>query len=83
MSKKLVVFGNGIGKEIDPEYYCLERSLLKAWDEGGLSDVQKELLHSCLNDDVIESELTAPTKEEELADMQRVLNSCDTIRKTY
>lgn len=42
---------------------------------------QKELLHFCINDGLIEDELTAPTKEDELADLQRVLNSCDTIRK--
>ena len=79
MKRKFILFGNGLGRALDNDFCCLERGLQEAWDSDVLSEPQKAVVHSCLREQVIESELSAPTSEEELGDLQRVLNSCDTI----
>ena len=79
MKRKFILFGNGLGRALDNDFCCIERGLQEAWDSDVLSEPQKALVHSCLREQVIESELSAPTSEEELGDLQRVLNSCDTI----
>ncbi|CAD0184002.1 hypothetical protein RUESEDTHA_00880 [Ruegeria sp. THAF57] len=81
MTKKLVIFGNGLGRSFDNEFYQLERALKASWDEKGvLDEEQKKLICNCLEDDIIEDELKAPTSEEQLKNLQKILDACDMIK---
>lgn len=82
--KSLYIFGNGLGRSFDNEFYSLERALKKSWSQDGLlDDNQRRLIQSCLQKEtVIEAELDieeAPTAENELRDLQRVVDACDLI----
>lgn len=81
--RKLVVFGNGLGRALDNEYYDLEKALQSAWDNPAvLGEDQKRLIWQCLPQSVIdEDSLRAPKKEDELDTLQRVLAACDEIKK--
>ncbi|MBY6044564.1 hypothetical protein [Phaeobacter italicus] len=65
------------------EDYSLSRALQSAWDDNAvLSLEQKQLIHQCLPEDVIENDiLVAPQGEEQLDKLQRVLAACDEITK--
>lgn len=81
MPKKLVIFGNGLGRSLDDEFYQLERALKASWDEDGvLDEEQKQLICNCLDDELIEGDLKAPTSEDQLKNLQKVLDSCDMIK---
>ncbi|MEL6840686.1 MAG: SIR2 family protein [Pseudomonadota bacterium] len=81
MVESLFIFGNGLGRAISNDYFSLERVLRDAWDSGDvLTDRQKQLIQSCLSEDVLDDEEVAPTSEAELDDLHRVLSACDTIR---
>ena len=81
--RKLYVFGNGLGRALSNEDYSLSRALQSAWDDNAvLSLEQKQLIHQCLPEDVIENDiLVAPQGEEQLDKLQRVLAACDEISK--
>ncbi|AGT07642.1 DUF4917 family protein [Paracoccus aminophilus] len=79
--KKVIVFGNGLGRAIDNDFYSLTRVLRQSWaDDDVVSREYKRLISNCLNNGVFEcDEPPAPTKEDELSDLQRVIDACDTI----
>lgn len=81
--RKLVVFGNGLGRAIDNDYFDLEKALQTAWDNPtALDDKQRQLIWQCLPSDLLEEEkLRAPGSEAELDTLQRVLAACDEISK--
>jgi hypothetical protein len=81
--RKLVIFGNGLGRALDDEFFQLERALMNAWaDPTILNDDQKSLIHHCLPMDVIEvAPDYAPKSELELDRLQRVLAACDELTK--
>ncbi|SPJ27577.1 hypothetical protein [Falsiruegeria mediterranea] len=58
-------------------------ALQSAWDDSTvLSGEQKQLIHQCLPEEVIEGDITAaPQGEEQLDKLQRVLAACDEISK--
>jgi hypothetical protein len=81
--RKLVIFGNGLGRSLDNDYYNLETALQSAWDNpAALNEAQKQLIWQCLPSVVLEDEqLRAPKSEAELDTLQRVLAACDEISK--
>src|SRR6056297_3229982 len=81
--RKLLVFGNGLGRALDNEYFSLNRALEYAWNDAGvLNETQKTLIKQCLPQGVLEDDLTKPPSiEEELDRLQRVLSACDEISK--
>lgn len=81
--RKLVIFGNGLGRALDSDYFQLELALQEAWaDQSILNDNQKQLILQCLPDGVIEKDISiAPKSEAELDRLQRVLAACDEISK--
>lgn len=80
MTKKLYIFGNGLGRAFNNDFYSLERAMKEPWNNDSLlSDVQKELICNCLDDDVIEEDDCGPTAEHQLTDLQRVITACDLI----
>lgn len=77
--RQTIVFGNGLGRAIDNSFFSLEAALRSAWDEEELLTLrQKELIRACLPIDVIDDE-GAPTSEDELEDLQRIVSACDEI----
>ncbi len=80
MTKKLYIFGNGLGRALNNEFYSLERALNLSWgNDGPLTNDQRSLIAGCLDNGVIESDILAPTKEAQLRDLQRVIDACDLI----
>ena len=81
--RKLVIFGNGLGRALDSDYFQLELALHDAWNDSLiLSQQQKELIHQCLPFEILEdNENTAPQSEAQLDRLQRVLAACDEISK--
>ena len=81
MARNVILFGNGLGRAIDNDFYSLERVLKSSWDNDEiLSNDQRRLICDCLPAGVIEGELKAPTSEPELSNLQKVLDACDTIK---
>ncbi len=79
---KLLVFGNGLGRAINDQYFNLQRVLYKSWnDENLLTEEQKTLILSCLPGREVVDNDGPPTSEDELSDLQLVLSACDTIRQ--
>lgn len=82
MPKQLLIFGNGLGRSIDNDFYSLTRVLQESWaDRNVVDEVQKRLICACLDNGVIENDLQALTEEEQLANLQKVLNACDIIAR--
>jgi hypothetical protein len=81
--RKLLLFGNGLGRSIDNEYFSLERALYEAWNQPGLlTDEQRTLIINCLPLNLVEDEAGRyPTSENDLDALQRVLAACDEIAK--
>lgn len=81
--RKLVLFGNGLGRSLDNEFFQLERALSSSWNDPSiLTDEQRTLILQCLPEDVLEDETSRfPREEAELDRLQRVLAACDEISK--
>lgn len=81
--RKLLIFGNGLGRAINNDFFDLQRALQIAWDDPQvLTANQKALIRQCLPEDVIEEVGSdAPRSEGELDRLQNVLAACDEIRK--
>jgi len=82
MPRHVLLFGNGLGRAIDNEFFELHRVLRSSWENDDiLDDNKRQLICACLENGVVENDFSAPTSEEELSDLQRVLDACDTIRE--
>lgn len=80
--KQLYIFGNGLGRSFENDFYSLKRALEHSWGVNGpLDDTQRQLIHNCLSDDVVEKEISAPTDEGQLRDLQRAVDACDLLEK--
>ncbi|WP_150526031.1 hypothetical protein [Roseibium sediminis] len=75
MSRKTIIFGNGLGMALDPAFFSLDAAIGRVWDDGGIIDeAQKKLIRACLPD---RCEDGRPNDESDLELLQRVLSSCD------
>ncbi len=84
MVQSLFIFGNGLGRSIDPQFFDLKPALEHAWNaKGSLTEAQKDLIRACLPEEVLEDEnADAPQEEEQLEELQSILSACDTIIRT-
>lgn len=81
MSKELIIFGNGLGRALDNDFFCLDRALNIAWnDPDVLTEKQRELILRCLPTEIVEA-AGAPTSEDHLETLQRTLAACDLINE--
>lgn len=73
MSRKLLIFGNGLGMAIDHNHYSLTNSLNTVWSDDNLwkDTIQRDLIQNCIPSN------TCPTSEEELDKLYLVSTSCD------
>ncbi|MBO9400721.1 SIR2 family protein [Shimia sp. R9_3] len=74
MTRKTLIFGNGLGMGLSPELFSLDNALAYVWEDDILSDAQKGMIRACLPED---TEYERPSSEEDLYVLQRVLASCD------
>ncbi|NHB65157.1 hypothetical protein G5T41_02595 [Acinetobacter sp. GFQ9D192M] len=73
MSRKLLIFGNGLGMAIDANHYSLTNALNTVWHDDSLwnDTVHRELIQNCIPTG------QAPQTEEELDKLYLVSTSCD------
>ncbi len=65
MSRKLLVFGNGLGLSINPSRYNLAQALEASWQDAEiLTEDQKSLIHQCLPASVVEEFGDSPPQSE-------------------
>jgi hypothetical protein len=83
LSKDTLIFGNGLGRALDNDFFSLPRALQNAWeDENVLDEVQKDLILRCLPSEVLEeNEEQAPQSEDDLDRLQQTLAACDLINE--
>jgi hypothetical protein len=75
VTRKLLIFGNGIGMALDSHHFSLPRALKSVWDADGiLTPEQKELICRCIGHD------GAPNGEDELDDLHLAVTSCETLK---
>ncbi|WP_132460260.1 hypothetical protein [Rhodovulum marinum] len=82
--REVLLFGNGLGRSLNNEYFELERGLRDAWDDDEvLSEADRDLIRRCLNnEELIEGEEEIwPRGENELDPLQKVLAACDLVRQ--
>ena len=77
MSRKLLIFGNGLGMAIDHSHYSLTNALNTVWTDDSLwSDtVQRDLIQNCIPSN------TCPVSEDELDKLYVVSTSCDYLNE--
>lgn len=79
--RKLILFGNGLGRALDNDFFSLEAALSTAWtDSNLLTEIQRTLILQCLPEVVLEAS-GPPRTEADLDRLQRVLAACEEIKK--
>lgn len=74
MPRKTIIFGNGLGMAVDPEFFHLDRAIGRVWENGELLDkAQRQLIQQCLPGNGV----ARPTGEHELDVLQRVVSACE------
>jgi len=77
MSRKLLIFGNGLGMAIDHNHYSLTNALNYVWSDDSL---WKDIVHRSLIQNCIPSN-QCPTSEEELDKLYLVSTSCSYLNE--
>lgn len=76
MSRKLLIFGNGLGMAVDQQHFSLARALESVWERPGvLSPQQKELISRCVNHE------GPPEGEPELDLLHVAVTSCEALER--
>ena len=73
MSRKLLIFGNGLGMAIDHSHYSLTNALNTVWTDDSLwsNTVQRDLIQNCIPSN------NCPVSEQDLDKLYLVSTSCD------
>lgn len=76
MTRKLLIFGNGLGMAIDPSHYSLPTALNTVWNDNLLwtDTAQRSLIQNCIPSN------TCPVSEDELDKLHLVSTSCDYLK---
>ncbi|MEX0329605.1 MAG: hypothetical protein AB3N07_12850 [Ruegeria sp.] len=81
--RDLIVFGNGLGRSLDQDYFLLDRGLQEAWEDDEILDATgRELIARCISkDELLEGneDTEWPTGENQLGELQHVVSACDVI----
>ncbi|WP_058358402.1 SIR2 family protein [Xanthomonas translucens] len=78
MARKTLVFGNGLGMALDPNFFSLDNAIGRTWeDNAALDDRTKDLVRYCLGDGG-----DRPHGEDDLDDLQLVVSACDFLSRT-
>ena len=82
--REVLIFGNGLGMALDPDYFRLASGLKDAWgDLRVLSPTQKRLINNCLKSGLTDPVdiHSHPESEEQLDTLQRIVAACDYIHE--
>lgn len=73
MSRKLLIFGNGLGMAIDANHYSLTSALNTVWNDNNLWNdvIQRDLIQNCIPNN------RCPVSEEDLDKLHLVSTSCE------
>lgn len=78
MAKNLFIFGNGLGRALENNFFQIEPAMRAAWDDKEcLTEVQRDLISRCISKATGESR--EPRAEHELEPLYDVLEACETI----
>jgi len=76
--RKTIIFGNGLGMALDPNYFSLDRAIGEVWaDDAILDDVGKTLIKNCLPDQTD----ARPHGEDDLDTLQVALSACELLSR--
>lgn len=75
MSRKTLVFGNGLGMALDPAHFSLTNAMANVWaDPVAVTAPQKELISQCLGGNG-----AIPQREDQLDPLHLVISACKTL----
>lgn len=78
MARSTLIFGNGLGMALDPNYFSLDRAIGEVWDSDELLDApSKQLIQNCLPTDNNDR----PHGEDDLDTLQLALSACDLLSR--
>ncbi len=78
--RRLLIFGNGLGKAIDLNHFELKNAMQAVWDDPAiLSQSQKDLINACIPKEE-NSQYTAPSSEDELDLLHSITFNCTLIQ---
>jgi len=78
MERSTIIFGNGLGMALDPDYFSLKSALYKVWNDTNLlSDAQKRLIQTALPGT---SDEVYPEGEEQLNDLQVAIFASELLK---
>lgn len=77
MSRKTLIFGNGLGMALDSEFFDLDNAIGRTWEAGVLDDPQKVLITQCLPTPGAER----PHGEDDMDNLQLALSACDLLNQ--
>lgn len=72
--RSVIVFGNGLGMALSVKDFLLGEAVFDVWYSGLVSEDQKELILSC-----IEQNLEFPHSEDQMKEMYSALYACETL----
>lgn len=80
MARTTLIFGNGIGMALNPEFFSLDNAIGAVWDsQHALTDASKALIRQCLIQD---GDADRPHGEDDLDNLHRVVSACDFLAQT-
>lgn len=79
MPRKTLIFGNGLGMALDPDFFTLDGAIGRIWHgQDALEDDAKSLIRACLVND---GNVDRPHGEDDLDNLQLVVSACDFLGK--
>ena len=80
MSRSTIIFGNGLGMALDPDYFTLKSAMSNVWENPDyLTLEQKELITNCLQ--AQNSWNDFPQSEDDLDVLHVVVNACNFLAR--
>jgi len=73
--RKTIIFGNGLGMALDPEFFSLDSAIGRTWGGDVLSEEQKRLVSQCLPPDAYDR----PHGEADMDTLHKALSACDVL----
>ena len=78
--RKLLLFGNGLGMALKPDFFNLEKALSCVWNYNCIiTPYEKKLISFCLPTEI----LTPPSREEQLDHLHMAVNACELLDHIY
>ena len=75
MTRKTLIFGNGLGMALDPQHFSLTNAMASVWnDPFAISQVHKILISQCLGGNG-----QIPQREDQLDPLHLVISACKTL----